>query len=68
MDAADLGDPQAPAAAEMLGLVGDLTGDGVPDVMLTTRACNAVYLYKNEKGARPASPAPLGTEVNFTLY
>jgi len=68
MDAADLGDPRAPEAAEMLGLVGDVTGDGVPDVLLTTRASTAVYVYRNERGRKPNPPAPLGTGVNFTLY
>jgi hypothetical protein len=61
-------EPDAPDPAEMLGIVGDMTGDGVPDVLLTTRASSAVYIYKNLKGKRPASPVPLGTEPNFTLY
>ncbi len=47
-------------------MVGDMTGDGVPDVL--ARSASAVYIYKNEKGKRPAKAAPLGTEVNFTLY
>ena len=53
---------------ERLALTGDFTGDGVPDVMLTTRAMTHVYIYKNERGRKPDSPAPLGTERNFTLY
>ncbi len=61
-------EPEAPDPAEMLGIVGDMTGDGVPDVMLTTRSSSAVYIYKNVKGTKPAVPVPLGTEVNFTLY
>jgi hypothetical protein len=53
---------------ERLALTGDFTGDGVPDVMLTTRAMTQVCMYKNQRGARPNPPAPLGTGVNFTLY
>jgi len=47
-------------------LVGDMTGNGIPDVMMA--APNAVFLFKNEKGRKPATPIPLGTEPNFTLY
>ncbi len=56
------------AGEERLALVGDFTGDGVPDVMLTTRAMTHLFIYKNEHGKKPNPPAPLGTEVNFTLY
>jgi outer membrane protein assembly factor BamB len=56
------------AGEERLALTGDFTGDGVPDVLLTTRAMTDVYIYKNERGQKPIPPAPLGTEVNFTLY
>jgi outer membrane protein assembly factor BamB len=47
-------------------LVGDFTGDGVPDVALVTTT--ALYLFKNEQGRRPSHPVRLGTESNFTLY
>jgi hypothetical protein len=53
---------------ERLALTGDFTGDGVPDVLLTTRAMTHVHIYKNERGKKPNPPAPLGTEANFTLY
>jgi hypothetical protein len=53
---------------ERLALTGDFTGDGVPDVLLTTRSMTDVYIYKNERGQKPNPPAPLGTELNFTLY
>ena len=68
MQAADLPDPHAPGAAEMEALVGDMTGDGIPDVLLTTRQCSAVYIYQNQGGAKPSPPKPPGTELNFTLY
>ncbi len=51
-----------------IGFIGDMDGDGVPDVLLTTSSASAVYIYRNEKGHRPTPPAPLGTGVNFTLY
>ncbi len=53
---------------ERLALTGDFTGDGIPDVMLTTRAMTHVHIYRNERGRRPNPPVPLGTGVNFTLY
>jgi len=64
----DMHNPDGPNPHEMLAIVGDMTGDGVPDVLLTTRSSSDVYIYKNEKGKKPAKAAPPGTEVNFTLY
>lgn len=65
---ADLTNPQAPDAAEMTALVADMTGDGVPDVLLTTRRSTAVYIFENRRGTKPTPPKPSGTETNFTLY
>jgi hypothetical protein len=53
---------------ERLALSGDFSGDGVPDILLTTRAMTHVYIYRNEQGRLPDPPAPLGTGLNFTLY
>lgn len=47
-------------------LTGDMTGDGIPDVVLAT--LEAVYIFKNENGLKPDRPVPLGTGLNFTLY
>ncbi len=47
---------------------GDMTGDGVADVIFGTNPGSVVYIYKNEKGKRPDHPVPLGTGVNVTLY
>ena len=60
--------PDGPGDAEMLAMVGDMTGDGVPDIVLTTRTSSAVYIYRNENGGRPAGPVPAGTGPNFTLF
>lgn len=62
-DPAPVADPD-----EKLALVGDFTGDGVPDVALTPGSSSAVFIYRNEQGRKPSPPAPLGTGVNFTLY
>jgi len=51
---------------ETSALAGDMTGDGVPDVLMITPSM--VCIYKNERGNRPAEPAPLGTGINVTLY
>lgn len=56
------------AGEERLVLTGDFTGDGVPDIMLTSRDMTRVSIYKNERGRKPEPPAPLGTGPNFTLY
>lgn len=53
---------------ERLVHTGDFTGDGVPDLLLTTRSLSHVLLYRNALGRRPTPPAPLGTGVNVTLY
>jgi hypothetical protein len=47
-------------------LIGDMTGDGIPDVVIATP--DTVYIYKNENGRELDRPVPLGTEFNFTLY
>ncbi len=47
-------------------LCGDMTGDGVPDITLTT--LENVYIFKNNKGTKPDESVPLGSGINFTLY
>ena len=47
-------------------LIGDMTADGIPDVIIDTP--HAVYIYKNTSGKKPDKPVQLGTEFNFTLY
>lgn len=47
-------------------LLGDLTGDGVQDILIVTK--ETVSIFKNEKGQKPNEPAPLGTGLNVTLY
>jgi hypothetical protein len=47
-------------------LIGDMTADGIPDVVIATP--HTVYIYKNTSGKKPDKPVPLGTESNFTLY
>jgi hypothetical protein len=58
---------KAPTAkGERSMLIGDMTGDGVGDVMIVTP--KAVYIYENTKGKKQAGGLPIGTEFNFTLY
>jgi hypothetical protein len=47
-------------------LTGDMTGDGITDVVLVNT--QMVHIFKNEKGRKPDKPVALGTELNFTLY
>ncbi|MFA5190595.1 MAG: hypothetical protein WC740_07715 [Verrucomicrobiia bacterium] len=51
-----------------IGFVADMTGDGLPDIVLTTDNCPAVYIYENKRGRKPSRPVPSGTGVNFTFY
>jgi outer membrane protein assembly factor BamB len=51
---------------ETSALVGDMTGDGVPDILLATP--EMVSIFKNENGRKPDGPAALGTGLNVTLY
>jgi len=58
----------APASGrgERSMLVGDFTGDGVPDVTLVTT--DALYVFRNGSGVKPTPGIGLETEFNFTLY
>ena len=47
---------------------GDLTGNGVPDVMISADHGGTIFLYRNEHGAMSAPGLPEITEVNYTLY
>ncbi len=47
-------------------LIGDMTGDGILDVILTTPY--TTYIYKNTSGKKTDQTIGLGTEPNFTLY
>jgi len=47
-------------------LIGDVTSDGVSDVMMVSP--EKVYIYVNRKGTKSSGPLRLGTEFNFTLY
>jgi len=47
-------------------LKGDMTGDGVADLMIATP--QKLFIFRNSSGSRPAGRVQLGTELNFTLY
>ncbi len=49
-------------------LVADMDGDGVTDIIYSTNPASTVYIYRNERGKKPAGPTELGTGVNWTLY
>lgn len=40
----------------VLAVVGDMTGDGRPDIALTTRSMDVVYIYRNVNGRKPSTP------------
>jgi hypothetical protein len=49
-------------------LLGDMTGDGIPDVTITTADPLTVYIFKNANDSKSRKAAALGCGVNFTLY
>jgi len=56
--------------ATKVGLVvkGDLTGNGVPDLMFSSNPASELTIFRNELGKPPEDGVPLGTGVNYTLY
>ena len=46
----------------------DMTGDGRPDLVVNTVPGSAVWIYRNEKGAKNLSRERLTMPVNATLY
>jgi len=60
--------PPSSTEESIICAVGDMTGDGVPDVLYYTTPGTAVYIYKNTKGKKPAGKIDLGTGLNFTLH
>lgn len=53
---------------EKLAFTGDMTGDGIPDIVLYTNPGSIMYIYKNENGSKPGNKVKTGTGVNYTLY
>jgi len=51
-----------------MAFTGDMTGDGIPDIVMYTNPGSLIYVYKNEEGRKPREDVPLGSGVNYTLY
>jgi outer membrane protein assembly factor BamB len=47
---------------------GDMTGNGVPDLIFSSNPASEICIFRNEQGKPPAGGVALGTGVNFTLY
>ena len=47
---------------------GDMTGNGVPDVVFSANHGHDVYIFQNKHGAMSAPGLPQLTEVNYTFY
>jgi hypothetical protein len=54
--------------SELIGFIGDMNGDGIPDIVLYSNPGPLIYVYINEKGKKPEGKVNLGTGVNYTLY
>jgi outer membrane protein assembly factor BamB len=46
----------------------DVTGDGRPDLVVNTVPGTAVWIYRNERGAKNLCPSRLTMPLNATLY
>lgn len=60
------GRPKAEGEIGNLVVRGDMTGNGVADVVLTTPL--AAYVFQSAPPATPRPRVPLGSGLNFTLY
>jgi outer membrane protein assembly factor BamB len=56
------------ASAVGLCSKGDMTGNGVPDLIFSSNPASEICIFKNEKGEKPEGKVALGTGINFTLY
>ena len=59
---------RSPLAVPYLCFTGDMSGDGVQDVVFLDCAMATVHIYKNEQDQVPAKPTPVGFGPNWTLY
>jgi len=60
--------PPSSTRESIICAVGDMTGNGVIDIIYYTVPGTVVYIYKNTNGKKSEDKVPLGTEMNFTLY
>ena len=47
---------------------GDMTGDGLPDIVLYNNPGGDIYIYKNEYGTKPRGKVNIGSGVNYSLH
>ncbi len=47
---------------------GDMTGDGVPDIIFSTDPGKEVYIFKNQRPKTENDNLQLGTKANYSLY
>ena len=61
---------QPPSSTEesILCATGDMTGDGITDVIYYTNPGTVVYIYKNQSKQKSENKIPLGMGINYTLY
>ena len=59
---------RSPLEVPYICLTGDMSGDGVLDVIFLDCSTATVHIYRNESEAKPKGEVPLGTGVNWTLY
>lgn len=60
--------PPSSTEESILCATGDMTGNGINDVIYYTNPGTVVCIYKNQSALKPKQKTPLGMGVNYTLY
>ncbi len=51
-----------------MAFTGDMTGDGIPDIVLYNNSEALIYIYKNENGIKPYAKVNLGSGMNYSIH
>jgi hypothetical protein len=61
------GEPALDEREESMCAAADMTGNGVPDILLWANPGSVIYIYENKHGRKPETPPSSGSD-NYTFY